>query len=120
MLQAPEERNVLKDNIALLRSFDDLPDSSSINIWSLRDQQHSRQQHTITLLLKSQKSIGSRKSRKGLLAYVKGPGENLSAPDRSDPAHSCLLVSAADRVLSISASSEQAFLPPLKAGLPKE
>jgi len=39
-----------KENIALLRSFDDLSDSGSINIWSLRDRQESRQQHTITLL----------------------------------------------------------------------
>ena len=28
-----------KENIALLRSVDDLSDSSSINIWSLRDRQ---------------------------------------------------------------------------------
>ena len=39
-----------KENIALLRSFDDLSDSSSIDIWSLWDRQESRQQHTITPL----------------------------------------------------------------------
>ena len=40
-----------KKSIALLRSFDDLSDSSSINISSLWDRQESRQQHTISLLL---------------------------------------------------------------------
>ena len=42
-----------KENIPLLRSFDDLSDSGSINIWSLRDRQESRQQRTITQLLTS-------------------------------------------------------------------